>query len=187
MDGLIADARNYRDDAHRSAVAHELSAESHRKVGVRLGLASTALSAIASASIFATISASLGLNGKGTLTIPQEPLSLVLFYGVIALLLLTPVLNACLTYLNEPEQVKQHTSSYADYYHEKERLDRFIRKYENVNLAEDQEARNNAMKELDEISAALTKLRRERISLTDRAYAAADKRLKPLRTLSTGD
>jgi hypothetical protein len=178
MDGIITDASNSRNDAHRRAVAHELSAEWHRKVGVRLGLA------IASASIFATVTASLGLDGKGTLTIPQEFWSLVLFYGVIALLILAPVISAWQTSLNEPDQVKRHTSDSAGYYREKERLDRFIRKYENVNLAD--EARESAIKELDEISTAIAKLREKSISLTTRAYKDADKRLSSGRTLSSG-
>lgn len=184
MDGIITDASDSRNDAHRRAVAHEVSAEYHRKVGVRLGLASTALSAIASASVFAAVTASLGLDGKGTLTIPQEFWPLVLFYGVIALLILAPVLGAWQTYLNEPDQVKRHTSSSAGYYHEKERLDRFVRKYENVNLAD--EARESAMKELAEISTAIAKLRDQSIPLTARAYEETDKRLSSGRTLSSG-
>lgn len=176
MDGVITDASDSRNDAYRRAVAHEVSAEYHRKVGVRLGLASTALSAIAGASVFATVTASLGLDGKGTLTIPQTFWPLVLFYGVIALLILAPVLSAWQTYLNEPDQVKRHTSSSAGYYHQKERLDRFVRKYENVNLVG--EGRESAMKELDEISAAIATLREQGIPLAARAFEEADKRIR---------
>ena len=91
MNKILTDAHYYSKRAYRRAVADEISAQYHHKVGERLGLASAALSAIASTSIFVAVTASLGLDAKGTLTIPQEIWAQVLFYIVITLLILPPV------------------------------------------------------------------------------------------------
>lgn len=178
MNGILAEAQEKRADAYRRAVAHELSAEWHRKVGVRLGLVSTILTAIVGTSIFTIVIASLGLEGKGTLTVPQGIGPLIVFYGVIVLSILSPVLSACHAYLNEPDQVARHTSSSVSYYRFKDQLDGFLRKYEIANLID--EAQENAEKELDEITLEMAKEREKpgSISLTERAYKDADERIK---------
>ncbi len=183
MNKIIKDASDGERDAHRREIAHEHSARWHRKVGVRLGIASTVLSTIVSTSVFASIAKYLGLNGKGTLTIPQEFLPLLLFYGIVILLILSPVLSAVLTYLNEPDQVAKHTSASADYYLLKERLGMFISKYENVDFTD--ETRRRSEKELEELSIAMAKLRKESIQLTPRALRGANEEINSTHTSSS--
>ena len=61
MNGILKDASDRRSEAHRRAVAHEVSANAHRRQGVRLGVASTTLSAIVGSAIFITAMSQLHL------------------------------------------------------------------------------------------------------------------------------
>ena len=172
MNEILIDAANYRSEVYRRAVAHEVSAEYHRKLGVQLGLTSTALSAIVGSAVFVTIVSQLGLDARGTLSIPHEFWPRAFFYSVAGLSILSPVLGVCQAYLNEPAEVKAHTTSSAGYYRVRDRLDTFIRRYEVIDLVGN--VREDALKEMDEISKDMEGLRKESKQLTDRAYEKAD-------------
>jgi hypothetical protein len=144
----------------------------HRKWGVRLGAAATIVSAIVGSAIFLMAVTKFGLDGNHTLSIPREFLPLALFYSVIGLSVLSPVLSGLLTYLNEPEQVGKHTSSWADHSHVKDLCDALIR-----NL--DVMRREDANKKLEDIEEAMARARdKETIRLTDRAINHAKERIK---------
>lgn len=175
MSQLLSDAAAEQRDAHRRAVAHELSAESHRAKGVWLGLSATILSAIVGTAIFAIVAARLGLDGKGTLSVPREFWSRVAFYGVIVLSILAPVLSAAQLFLNEPSQVAAHTKSKAKYYKRKKQLDKFLRTYVDTELSGAEMERAN--RELGEILKLDDDEEDDDISLTPQAYEAADRQL----------
>lgn len=175
MNSALMNAMAKKTEPKWRALAHELSAEWHRRVGVRLGLVSTALSAIVSTSIFAAVTATLGIDAKGSLTIPQQTAPLLCFYAVITLLIISPVFSAVQAYLNEPDQVKRHTSASAGYYRQVDRLDRVIEEYEAT--SPDGTPSETARKEMDDISTAMEKLRAESIPLARRAIADAKRQL----------
>jgi hypothetical protein len=91
---------------------------------------------------------------------------------VLGLSTLSPVLSGWQTSLNDPAQAAKHTSSSAEYYHLEDRLESFVRRFEDVNLAGKE--REDALKELKDISEAMKKVRADSLPLTDRAYAHAD-------------
>lgn len=173
MDQILTDAIKYRDEAEWKEVAHQFSADWHRRWGVRLGAVATILSALVGSAIFLTATTQLGLTGKGTLSIPQTPSGLALFYSVVGLSVLSPILSGLNTFLNEPEHVKQHMLSMSDYSGALKDLDSFIRKYGAV-ILNDKE-REDAEKELKGISEGMNK---NRILLTGHAIDKAKKHIK---------
>ena len=65
MNKALTDASEYRYEALWRALEHERSAMWHRKWGVRLGAAATAVSAIVGSAVFVTATTKLGPDGKG--------------------------------------------------------------------------------------------------------------------------
>ena len=115
----------------------------------------------------------LHLDGKGTLFYSSRILgSSILLRRGWPLDSLPSVKRMANVVENHPAQVAKHTSSSADYYHLEDRLETFVRRYEDVNLAGKE--REDALKELEDISESEKKVRGDSLPLTDRAYAHAD-------------
>ena len=71
MDDIIAKAEEYRTLFSSLKIAHEKSAEWHRSLGEKLGGAEKGISTIVGTAIFVGVASLLGLNGKGTISIPE--------------------------------------------------------------------------------------------------------------------
>ena len=110
MKEILLNAHEYLECVFVRAVAHELSAESHRSVGTRWGIVSTVLSAIVGSALFVSLSDKFGLTGKNDLTFsfaswPQQ--SRILAYTFTGLILiLAPILTNVQAFLNQPQQVE---------------------------------------------------------------------------------
>jgi hypothetical protein len=167
MNDIIKKAKEYRNLVAIRANAHERSAEWHRHRGTQLGVSATALSALVSTAIFATVTSQLSLENPNSITIPQCGWYLLLYFVFVLLLILAPVLTGVQTYLNHPEQAKNHKVSWAGYYRLKQRLDLFLLRYSDVNAGG---SREEALKELEDISKEIEMLCDNSITLTRRAY-----------------
>src|SRR5215203_1305199 len=176
MNDTLTNARAKRDDTRRRSVAHELSAEHHRHRGVQLGVAATAVSTIVGSAVFIALTRTIGLDGSETISLPAGGWTRVALVAFGFLSILAPVLVGLQTYLNHPGQAAKHIVSSAEYYRLTDRLDTFLSRYDAVELAD--EKREDARKEFEEISAAVTAVRKDSLSLTDQAYEHADKRLQ---------
>ncbi len=183
MDDILGTAKEYWKVVATRAIAHEKSAEWHRRRGTQLGTWSTAMSAVVGTTIFATITSQVGFNVKGNITLPEggnitlpggvEPW---LIYVVFAFLLFaTPVLTGVQTYLNHPEQAEMHKISWTGYYRLQQRIDLFLLRYVEVNT--NTTNRGEALKELEDISKEIGFLSENSITLTPQANAEAEKEL----------
>lgn len=175
MNDIIIKATDYRKDVARRAVAHELSGEYHRHRGVPLGIAATVVSAIVGSAIFITITAKLGFDGGSTISIPSRGWTLLAFIGFGLLSILAPILTGLQSHLNHPGQAEKHRASSADYYRLQQRLDFFLSRYHGENFKG--EMREDALKELNDISREIETAKKISISLTAKAYEHADRQL----------
>jgi hypothetical protein len=176
MNDVVATAKDYLRVVARRAIAHEKSAEWHRKRGAQLGVWSTILSAVVGTTIFATIASQLGPNGGGQINFPQGGKAFFLYLAVFAPLILSPVLTAVHAYVNDPSQAEKHKRSWAGYYRLQQRIELLLLKYECTEAQE--ENRDKAINELETISTQIEALCDDSITLTSRAYADADAELK---------
>lgn len=179
MNDVVTTAKEYWRVVARRAIAHEKSAEWHRKRGAQIGVWSTILSAVVGTTIFAMITSQLGLDGKGQINFPQGSKAFFLYLAVFAPLILAPVLTAVHAYVNDPSQAEKHKRSWAGYYRLQQRIELLLLKYSG---AQDQgENREEAINELEAISAQIETLCDDSITLTSRAYADADAELQKRR------
>ena len=91
MDKILELANQYRVDMKRRAVAHEVSSEWHRRVGARLGVVTTGLTAVVGTSIFAAVAKQLQ-EGKPDLS-RFGPWSWLIFFAIGLVLVLSPVFS----------------------------------------------------------------------------------------------
>jgi hypothetical protein len=180
MKEVLATAEEYRKVVARRAIAHERSAEWHRKRGAKLGVSATILSAVVGTAIFATITSQLGLDGKASITFPQGGWAILVYLLVFAPLILAPVMIGVHTHVNDPEQAEKHKHSWAGYYQIQQRLDLFLLKY--ADIGDQCDIKGEAIKELEVISMEIKDLCDESITLTSRAYRDADKEIERLST-----
>jgi hypothetical protein len=171
MNDILTKAEEYWVLVATRAIAHENSAEWHRHRGTVLGVAATVLSAVVSTAIFATVTSQLGLNKTGTITVPQGRWALLIYFVVGLLLILAPVLTGVQTYLKHPEQADKHRISWAGYYRLQQRIDFFLLRYADVNAAAS--VREEALKDLGDISKEIEDQCRSSITLTRGAYDEA--------------
>jgi len=164
MSDILKDADDYRKQAHMRAVAHELSAEYHRHRGVQIGAIAKVISAIVGSTVFVIVITRLGLDGKGTISVPSQGWAWLAYIGFALLSILAPVLTGLETYLNDPKQAEQHMDTSADYYHLRQRFGSFISRYEGANLMDAN--REDARKELDDIYNDMSENQKKSISLT---------------------
>src|SRR4051794_33071379 len=146
MNDVLVKAREHWMLVATSAIAHEKSAESQRYRGTQLGIGATALSALVSTAIFATVTSQLGLNTKGNITIPQGGWALLIYLGLGFLLILEPVLTGGQTYSNDPEQADKHRVSWAGYSRVQQHIVIFLLRYAGANAAATQ--REEALRDL---------------------------------------
>ena len=177
MNEILTKAAEYREQAARGAVAHELSAEYHRHRGVQFGVAATTLSAVVGSTIFVTVITKLGLDGNSTISVPSEGWTRIAFIGFGCLSILAPVVTGLQTYLNHPGEAEKHKASSADYYRLQRDLDSLLARYRGGNLTGTK--REDALKELDDISKDMEATQKNSITLTAKAYKDADAQLRP--------
>lgn len=122
MDDPIAQRR--LDESNKRARAHENSAEYHRRSDARLGAATKIVSSVVGAGIFVGLVSKLGLDGKGSLTVPSG--WGWLYWLVLALSLGGPALTALQIHLHDAEDAAKHTKSSADYRRLADDLERFL-------------------------------------------------------------
>ena len=146
MNDIIKNAKEYRNLVAIRANAHERSAEWHRHRGTQLGVIATALSALVSTTIFATVTSQLGLDNQNSISIPQGGWHLLVYFVFVLILFLTPILTGLQTYLKHPEQAENHKVSWAGYYRLQQRLDLFLLRYSDANAGG---SREDALKELE--------------------------------------
>ncbi|MCI0512804.1 SLATT domain-containing protein [candidate division KSB1 bacterium] len=176
MHDILAKATEYRNLTVLRAIAHEKSAAWHRRRGALLGVMATILSGMVGTTIFATITSQLGLDGKGSISLPQGGWALVIYLVVGFLLILSPVLSGVQTYLNHPDQAAKHKFSWIGYYHLQQQLDIFLLRYTDGNTATTN--REGALQELEDISKEIETICENSITLTKLAYTNAEKELK---------
>lgn len=177
LNDVLERAKEYREVVARRAIAHEKSAEWHRKRGARLGVGATILSAVVGTAIFATITSQLSLAGeKATITLPRDGWATLLYLLVFAALILAPVLTGVHTHVNDPEQAEKHKRSWGGYYQIQQRLDLFLLRY--ADASDPSNRREKAIDELEVISREIKSLCDESITLTSRAYANAEEEIK---------
>jgi len=176
MNEILTKAEEYWVLVATRAIAHENSAEWHRHRGTVLGVAATVLSAVVSTAIFATVTSQVGLNKTGTITVPQGRWALLIYFVVGLLLILAPVLTGVQTYLKHPEQPDRHRISWAGYYRLQQRIDFFLLRYADVNAAAT--VREEALRDLGDISKEIEDQCRSGITLTRGAYDEAKEELQ---------
>lgn len=177
INDILVKAKEYWVQVAKRTIAHEVSAEYHRARGVYLGILATVLSAVVGTAIFATVTQKLGL-GVGEAESISFPTGLWawLIYGTFGLIMIfAPVLTGVHTYLNDPQQAEKHQTSSARYYRLQQRIDLFILRYADVNSAASM--REEALKELEDISKEIGTVFENSFTLTDKAYAAATAKL----------
>lgn len=179
MKDILEQAEKYRQEIERIAIAHEVSAEWHRSRGVLLGVTATVLSAVVSTSIFATYITKLE-EGKLDLTFlhSNDGFSWVIFVLFISIVILSPVFTGIQTYLKHPEQAETHKLSYIGYSSLQRRLELFLLRYSDDKSGNDD--REKALKALEDISTDIKKVADSSITLTESAYADADRKLSKL-------
>ena len=172
MSEILTNAREHRADAIRRAIAHELSAEHHRRRGVQLGAAPTVTSAIVGSAVFVAVTQTLGLSGSETLSVPTTALARTAYVLFALLSVLAAVLTGLQTFLRHPEQSAKHLSTSADYARVRGVLDAFLARYEDVELIG--VARDSAASELQDITKDKENVRRGSIPLAPKALRDAD-------------
>jgi hypothetical protein len=113
MAGLITTAEGRLDEIKRRARAHENSAEYHRRRDAHLGSAAKTVSAVVGAGVFAGLVSKLGLDGKGSLSVPAG--WEWLYWTVLAVSLTAPALTALQVALHDAEDAAKHTTSFSGY------------------------------------------------------------------------
>lgn len=169
METVRDDAYSRRAEAHLKEKAHEVSAEHHRKRGVKLGVTAAALSAIVGTTVFVA-AAKLVSSGRGELTRPTEPLGWTLLVVVVLLSVLSPVLSACHQYLKDEAETEKHLSGVRHYSNVIVLLDDFIRTLPNKDP-------EGASSELRDISMKMANPQQQLPTLTDRAMEKARTRV----------
>jgi hypothetical protein len=168
----INDVRSKANDYGRLfallAIAHEQSAEWHRGLGEKLGGAEKALSTIVGTAIFVAVASQLGLNGKGTISVPEHTWAKAIYFLVLVLLMLAPAMTALQIFFKHQEQSVQHRESFAAYGRLEQRIDLLLLTYSS------EADREKALIELDLISKELQSVRRNSITLTKKAYKEAE-------------
>jgi len=176
MNNILKNANDRRKRVNRRAIAHELSAEFHRHRGVQIGILATVISAIVGSTVFVTLITRIGLDGKGTISVPSKGWGWLAYVGFAFLSVLAPVLIGLQTFLNHPGEAEKHTISSAEYYHLLDRLDSLISLYPGEQLTGTQiEA---AEKEMADISNEIEKTHKKSIQLTKRAIRDADTQIR---------
>jgi hypothetical protein len=94
MDDILEKADQYRQHFSLLKIAHERSAEWHRSLGEKLGGLEKGISTIVGTAIFVGVASQLGLDGKGTISIPAGYLASALYIVVLLLLISAPLLTA---------------------------------------------------------------------------------------------
>lgn len=169
MKEIQEDAQKYRAEAHFREIAHDISAEYHRKRGVRFGLITTVLSSIVGTAVFIAATKFV-VSDKGVLLEPTETLSPALFYTIVGISILAPVLSACQQYLKDPDETEKHQFGVRHYSNVTVRLDAFLRTLS----SKEHDAASN---ELAEISKAMMNPTHELPSLTETAKTEARARI----------
>jgi len=178
MDSLVEDAIDLQYEAEWRASAHDRSAKWHRKWAVRLGAAATILSAIVGLSIFGLALKKFGLDGNGNTVIPLAGIGAqITFYFVVGCSILSPILGALQTFLNEREEVEKHLKCATQFTVLRFRLAEFLDQYSGGELSPAH--RGNARKELTSIAAEIEKSK-EIVVLTSRAEEHAKGRTHKL-------
>jgi len=169
MDDILAKAKEYGRLFSLLKIAHEKSAEWHRSLGEKLGGAEKGISTIVGTAVFVGLASQLGLDGKGTIRIPEHSWALILYMLVLLLLISAPLLTALQMFRKDAEQSIGHGNSYAAYGRLEQRIDIFVLRFSTGT------DRKEALKEVDEISKELETIRRQSIMLTKRAYEDAER------------
>ena len=185
LDDIRRQATEYWELVATRADAHERSAEWHRHKGAQLGVAATALSAVASTAIIATITRQLGLSKDGSITIPPNGWAWLILIVLTLLLILSPVLTAVQAYLNHPEQADKHRVSWAGYYRVQQRIDLFLLRYSGGNVTATD--RQEALKDLEDISSEIGELCKNSITLTRDALGPAEIKVEELMAARSKD
>ena len=143
----------------KRASAHENSAEYHRSRDASLGGAAKVVSAIVGAGVFVGLVSKLGLDGKGSLSVP--PGWEWLYWLVLAVALAGPALTALQIQLHDAEDVVRHTESSAKYWRLADDWERFLAR----NVSDPREAEHAQ----SEFSERFSEIFKSSIPLTRRA------------------
>lgn len=130
-----------------------------------------------STAIFTTVTSELGLN-NGTVVIPQKWWALLILIVVSLLLILAPVLTGVQAYLNHPAQADKHRVSWAGYYRLQQRIDLLLLRHAGANVTATD--REEALKDLGEISREIEDLCKNSITLSRHALARAEAKVQQL-------
>jgi hypothetical protein len=147
------------DEIKKRASAHENSAEYHRRRDAGLGGAAKSVSAIVGTGVFVGLVSKLGLDGKGSLSVPPGWVSL--YWLVLAVSLAGPALTALQIHLHDADDAVRHGESFAKYRKLADDWERFLDR----NVSDPVEAERAR----SEFSERFSEILKSSISLTSRA------------------
>lgn len=183
MIDIIKDAFEFYEKLPREIMAHRVSAESHRHWHMALGGLSTVLTTLVGTGIFTGLVSQFGLDGMGPVLNPFENQGMRwLYWIVLSLALLAPIVAALHTFMHHAEDASAHRGSVEGYVNVLRRLKIFLAKYDATNRAP--EEKKAAREEYDEIMKEYSFVIGRSITLTDKAYKKADMMLKEEATSS---
>jgi len=178
MKEIFEKARQDQKELPRLIMAHRLSAEYHRHRNMALGGLSTVLTTLVGTAIFTGLVSQFGLNGQGNIANPfikAQGGQVILYLAVLLLALVAPILAALYTFMHDAEDTSTHWASVAGYANVLRRLTIFLAKYNDSSPAEE---KNEALKEYDEIMKEYNSVLGKSITLTEKAFKNADKKLQ---------
>ena len=182
MNDIREKENEYRTEVAMRAIAHERSAEWHRKRGTILGVAATVISAVMGSSI---ITAATSHIKDGHIDLPTGFLPSLIYFCLAFGLILAPVLSGIQTYLNDPEQAEKHRITSAGYYRLQRQIDILQLQHSDEKVPDPH--RDEALQSFGNIAAQIENLQTHSITLTPRAIERAKNLVvKPvIRTAST--
>ncbi|MBZ5690049.1 MAG: hypothetical protein LAP86_34100 [Acidobacteriia bacterium] len=159
----------------REIMAHRVSAEAHRHRNMLLGGVSTVLTTLVGTAVFTGLVSQFGLDGKGTTAInPFKGTGMIWVYGLVLLLsVMAPVITALHSFMHNAEDAATHQASVTGYSGVLSGLTLFLAKYGGGDTPP--EKIDEALNEYDKIMKEHNSVLGKSLTLTKKAYRAADK------------
>ena len=179
LNDVVQKAKEHQEKLPREIMAHRVSAEYHRHRNMVLGGSATVLTTLVGTAVFTGLVSHFGLDGKTTnATNPFNTNGMVWLYGLVLLLsILAPVIAALHTFMHNAEDAAMHQASVAGYSGVLGDLTIFLARYGDSGPAP--EKIDEALNEYDKIIKEYNSVLAKSLPLTEQAYRAAEKLMKP--------
>ena len=150
-------------------MGHKVSAEYHRRRHMVFGGLATVLTTPIGTSVFTSLVSQFGLNGKAVKL--ENPFAgwggPIIFYAVLILSTLTPIIAALRTFMHDSEDFASHWASVECYSEVLSRMNMFLAKYA--------DSSPDALNEYGEIMDKCNSVLGRSLTITERAYEKAKK------------